>query len=261
MSEFTSIPPKADARPSEAVGHPFLRVENLSKSYARVGGRASAGRLELFRDLNFSVPQGQIVAIVGQSGAGKSTLLHLLGALDKPTHGEIWCGETALSKLAGAAAAHFRNHEVGYVWQFHYLLPEFTAVENVAMPLLARGMAKRTALDRAAEWLGRVGLKDRLQHQAGELSGGEQQRVSLARALVGEPKLLLADEPTGDLDTTNAEATFALLQQLHASQQLTTVLVTHNMALAQRCHRVLRLMRGAIHEEQLLATAANQPHD
>jgi lipoprotein-releasing system ATP-binding protein len=245
MSDFISIPPKH----SSASDRPLLRVENLSKSYARVGGRAAAGRLELFRDLSFSVPQGQIVAIVGQSGAGKSTLLHLLGALDKPTYGEIYVGSTALSTLAGAAAAHFRNREVGYVWQFHYLLPEFTAVENVAMPLLARGVATKTATERAAAWLRRVGLEDRLQHQTGELSGGEQQRVSLARALVGEPRLLLADEPTGDLDGANAEAIFILLEELHAAQQLTTVLVTHNMALARRCHRVLRLMHGSIQEE------------
>jgi lipoprotein-releasing system ATP-binding protein len=250
MSNFTSMPPISAARPSGVHDHPLLRIENLGKSYARAGSRAAAGRLELFRDLSFSVPRGQIVAIVGQSGAGKSTLLHLLGALDKPTQGEIHLGSTALSKLTGAHAARFRNREVGYVWQFHYLLPEFTAVENVAMPLLARGVARKVATERAAAWLEQVGLQDRLQHQAGELSGGEQQRVSLARALVGEPKLLLADEPTGDLDGANAEATFALLETLHASQQLTTVLVTHNMTLARRCHRVLRLVHGAIAEEK-----------
>ena len=261
MSDFTSMTPKSAARPSEARDHPLLRVENLSKSYARAGGRAAAGRLELFRSLSFSVPQGQIVAIVGQSGAGKSTLLHLLGALDKPTHGEIYVGPTALSKLAGANAARFRNREVGYVWQFHYLLPEFTAVENVAMPLLARGMARKAATERAAVWLEQVGLQDRLQHQAGELSGGEQQRVSLARALVGEPKLLLADEPTGDLDGANAEAMFAVLETLHGSQQLTTVLVTHNMALARRCHRVLRLKQGAIAEELPSAIAEDRTID
>ncbi len=249
MSEFTSMSPKTDARPSAVPDHPLLRVEGLGKSYAKAGGRAAGGHLELFRDLSFSVPHGEIVAIVGQSGAGKSTLLHLLGALDKPTHGEIYLGATALGKLAGAAAAQFRNREVGYVWQFHYLLPEFTAIENVAMPLLARGLAAKPAMEQAAAWLERVGLEERLQHQAGELSGGEQQRVSLARALVGEPKLLLADEPTGDLDGANAEAIFSLLEALHAAQQLTTVLVTHNMALARRCHRVLRLMHGSMHEE------------
>jgi lipoprotein-releasing system ATP-binding protein len=246
MSDFTSMPPKTPADSDQ----PLLRVEGVTKSYAKAGGRAGAGRLELFRDLSFSVPKGQIVAIVGQSGAGKSTLLHLLGALDKPTHGEIHVGSTALSQLAGAAAARFRNREVGYVWQFHYLLPEFTAVENVAMPLLARGLSTKAATERAAAWLRRVGLEDRLQHQAGELSGGEQQRVSLARALVGEPKLLLADEPTGDLDGANADAIFSLLEELHTAQQLTTVLVTHNMALARRCHRVLRLMHGAILEDR-----------
>ncbi len=229
----------------------LLRVENLSKSYAAPGGRT----LELFRQLTFSVSQGEILAIIGQSGVGKSTLLHLLGALDRPGSGEIWCGETALSTLTPAAAARFRNREVGYVWQFHYLLPEFSSVENVAMPLLARGMDRKQAIAQAGGWLEKVGLAERLHHRAGELSGGEQQRVSLARALITEPKLLLADEPTGDLDTKTADSVFALLEQLHRQGGLTTVLVTHNMVLAQRCHRVVRLTHeGLAHVAQTQVT-------
>ncbi len=222
----------------------MLQVENLSMQYAK-----GARRVRLFDGLSFTVARGQILAIVGQSGVGKSTLLHLLGALDRPTGGEIRMGETALHTLSAPAAARFRNREVGYVWQFHYLLPEFSALENAAMPLLARGTAPNLARNEAAGWLERVGLRDRLHHRAGELSGGEQQRVSLARALITQPKLLLADEPTGDLDEGTAESVFALLQELHRERGLTTVLVTHNMALAARCHRVLRLTQDGVQEE------------
>ncbi len=232
-------------RPSGLPEHPLLSAENLGKAYPLAGGRS----LNLFSGLTFSVPAGQIVAIVGQSGAGKSTLLHLLGALDKPTAGEVWVEGIAVSTLAGEAAAQFRNRQVGYVWQFHYLLPEFTAVENVAMPLLARGEPQSAARREAADWLKRVGLADRVNHQAGELSGGEQQRVSLARALITKPRLLLADEPTGDLDGATADAVFELIEGLHREQQLTTVLVTHNMPLARRCHRVLRLTQEGISED------------
>ncbi len=214
-----------------------------------MGYAKGARRVALFDGLSFTVARGQILAIVGQSGVGKSTLLHLLGALDRPSGGEIWMGETALSRLSAPAAARFRNREVGYVWQFHYLLPEFSALENAAMPLLARGNAPNQARKEAAGWLGRVGLGDRLHHQAGELSGGEQQRVSLARALITEPQLLLADEPTGDLDEGTAESVFSLIRDLHRERGLTTVLVTHNMALAARCHRVLRLTKDGVQEE------------
>jgi lipoprotein-releasing system ATP-binding protein len=189
-----------------------------------------------------------MVAIVGESGAGKSTLLHLLAALDKPTAGEVFCGEARLNHFTAKQAAEFRNRDVGYVWQFHYLLPEFTALENVAMPLLARGMGRGAALQRAEFWLGEVGLGSRGHHRSGELSGGEQQRVSLARALVGEPKILLADEPTGDLDLKTGEAVFELIQGLHRAHGLTSVLVTHNTDFAERCDRLLRLRAGRLEE-------------
>ena len=223
---------------------PAIRAEGLWKSYAGKG--LGHGELELFRGLSFNIAPGELVAIVGESGAGKSSLLHLLAALDRPTAGEVWVGKRLLSALTGAQAAHFRNCEIGYVWQFHYLMPEFTALENVAMPLLARGVAKGTALRSAGNWLQEVGLADRAEHRSGELSGGEQQRVSLARALVTEPKILLADEPTGDLDGRTAEAVFGLIQRLHAAHGLTSVLVTHNLQFAGRCDRVLRLEDGVL---------------
>jgi lipoprotein-releasing system ATP-binding protein len=216
-----------------------LRAVGLTKTYTT--GR---GQLELFRGLDLEVYAGEMVAIVGESGAGKSSLLHLLAALDRPTAGEVWCGESRLSQFTTRQAAEFRNRDVGYVWQFHYLLPEFTALENVAMPLLARGDGRSGALAKARFWLGEVGLGERAEHRSGELSGGEQQRVSLARALVTAPKLLLADEPTGDLDGRTADVVFDLIQRLHAVHGLTSVLVTHNLEFAGRCDRMLRLRDG-----------------
>ena len=225
---------------------PLLRTAGLSKTYTT--GR---GRLELFRGLNLVVAQGEMVAIVGQSGSGKSSLLHLLAALDRPTAGDVWCGDLRLGGLTPREAAGFRNRQIGYVWQFHYLLPEFTAAENVAMPLLARGVRHPAALAEALTWLAEVGLADRADHRSGELSGGEQQRVSLARALVTRPRLLLADEPTGDLDTRTGEAIFLLIQRLHAAHGLTSILVTHHLAFAARCTRMLRLHEGSLVEESV----------
>jgi lipoprotein-releasing system ATP-binding protein len=222
----------------------LLEVRELRKEY--VTGR---GRLELFDGLNFSVRKGELVAIVGASGAGKSTLLHILGALDAPTSGALYFASIPLNQLNSRQAADFRNREVGYVWQFHYLLPEFTAAENVALPLLARGESRKEAEKKALGWLDEVGLADRAEHQAGELSGGEQQRVSLARALVTGPRLLLADEPTGDLDAHTADMVFGLIQRVHASHGLTSILVTHNQELAGRCDRVMRLEDGRISED------------
>jgi len=221
-----------------------LRAIALEKTYPPLG--ANAAGLNLFRDLSLEVAAGEMVAIVGESGAGKSSLLHLLAALDRPTAGEVWCADTNVTRLTTKQAAAYRNRDIGYVWQFHYLLPEFTALENIAMPLLARGVLHKQALSAAAKWLDRVGLADRGEHRSGELSGGEQQRVSLARALVTEPKLLLADEPTGDLDTATADAVFTLIQRLHRENSLASVLVTHNLEFASRCDRVLRLRDGKL---------------
>jgi lipoprotein-releasing system ATP-binding protein len=216
----------------------------LCKTYPSVA--PGVPDLELFRDLNLHVAEGDMVAIVGESGAGKSTLLHLLAALDCPTAGEVWCGFTHVTGLTRAQASHFRNREIGYVWQFHYLLPEFTALENIALPLLARGVQRQEAMRAAGTWLDRVGLKERAANRSGELSGGEQQRVSIARALVTQPKVLLADEPTGDLDEVTADRVFSLLQQLHREHNLTSVIVTHNTRFALRCDRVLRLGEGRL---------------
>jgi lipoprotein-releasing system ATP-binding protein len=230
------------SRPGEPVpelGPTLVDVRDLRKVY---------GKLVLFEAINFRVRRQEMLAIVGQSGAGKSTLLHILGALDTASAGEVYFETTLLRSLTPVEAADFRNREIGYVWQFHYLLPEFTAAENVALPLLARGESKKEAMQEAIHWLGEVGLAERSTHRAGELSGGEQQRVSIARALITKPKLLLADEPTGDLDNQTAEALFSLLESLHASHGLTSILVTHNMPLARRCDRVLRLAHGIVEE-------------
>jgi lipoprotein-releasing system ATP-binding protein len=221
----------------------LLRVQNLKKEY-----RSGESRLVVFENLSFEVKTGEMLAIVGESGTGKSTLLHVLGTLDRPSEGDIYCAQLSLKSLSDESAADFRNREVGFVWQFHYLLPEFDALENVAMPLLARGENPKQAQARAAEWLRDVGLGERMHHRSGELSGGEQQRVALARALVTGPRLLLADEPTGDLDTGTAERVFDLIARLHLQHQLTSIIVTHNMEFAKRCGRILRLQGGRLEE-------------
>lgn len=222
---------------------PLLRVEGLSKFF-----RSGEADLVLFENLSFQVEKGTMLAIVGESGAGKSSLLHILGALDRPNTGAVYCANSRVNALSDDDAAEFRNREIGYVWQFHYLLPEFTALENVAMPLLTRGQALASAQQEAARWLREVGLEARSRHRSGELSGGEQQRIALARALITQPKLLLADEPTGDLDGRTAEVVFELVARLHREHQLTSLIATHNLAFARRCHRVLRLDRGRIEE-------------
>jgi len=240
---------------TQAETQPIIQVSDLQKTY-----KTARGELNLFHGLNLQVERGEMVAIVGQSGAGKSTFLHMLGALDAPSAGTVYCASTNVAQLTPRQAAAFRNREIGYVWQFHYLLPEFSALENVAMPLLARGQQKsgvpsdrspslgwkREALAVAASWLREVGLDDRADHRPGELSGGEQQRVALARALVCNPRLLLADEPTGDLDEITAGRVFDLIERLHASHGLTSILVTHNLDLARRCTRAMRLESGRL---------------
>src|ERR1700679_3394707 len=228
---------------------PVLRALALEKTYAPLV--AGGVGLRLFKDLSLEVAAGEMVAVVGESGAGKSSLLHLLAALDKPTAGEVWCGETNVTRLNARQAGEYRNREIGYVWQFHYLLPEFTALENVAMPLLTRGQALPSAEKKACGWRGgggRAGLGERGGHLSGDLSGGEQQRRALARALIPQPQVLLADEPTGDLDGRTGEMVFELVARLHREHQLTSLIATHNLAFARRCHRVLRLSQGKIEE-------------
>jgi lipoprotein-releasing system ATP-binding protein len=232
---------------------PIIQVRNLEKTYS-----TARGALTLFQGLDLEIQAGEMVAIVGQSGAGKSTLLHILGALDAPTAGSVHCASVNVARLSERQAAEFRNREIGYVWQFHYLLPEFTARENVAMPLMARGLRKPEALEAAANWLREVGLEDRGDHRPGELSGGEQQRVALARALVNNPRLLLADEPTGDLDAATAGLVFDLIERLHATHGLTSILVTHNLDLAARCTRTLRLEAGRLETGRRVETGKQE---
>jgi lipoprotein-releasing system ATP-binding protein len=252
----TSYAPLSTREPesrAQVADSPIVQVTGLEKNY-----QTARGSLNLFHGLDFTVETGEMVAIVGQSGAGKSTLLHILGALDTPSAGTVICASTNLAQLSQRQASAFRNREIGYVWQFHYLLPEFTALENVAMPLLARNMKRREALDAAANWLREVGLEDRADHRPGELSGGEQQRVALARALVNRPRLLLADEPTGDLDETTAGMVFDLIERLHSTHGLTSILVTHNLELAARCSRALRLERGKLEGGKLASVKLDE---
>jgi lipoprotein-releasing system ATP-binding protein len=219
----------------------YIRAREVSKQY-----RSGSSDLVIFSGLNLDVGRGEMLALVGESGAGKSTLLHLLGCLDRPSSGTIYYGSTAISGLTDTAQADFRNREIGFVWQVHYLLPEFTALENVMMPLLIRGCRQSEAASESLALLKEVGLSERSTHRAGELSGGEQQRVVLARALVGRPSVLLADEPTGNLDFRTGEMVFDLIAGLHKTHQLTSVFVTHNLSFAQRCDRVLSLQNGSL---------------
>jgi lipoprotein-releasing system ATP-binding protein len=219
----------------------ILRVEGLRKKF--LSGKQEITPLD---GIEFSIERGEMIAVVGPSGAGKSTLLHLLAALDTPTSGEVYFAGNSLRSFLEEELAEYRNRSVGFVWQRHHLLPDFTAAENVAMPLLVMGEGLGQALQTAEKWLGEVGLDGRAGQRAGELSGGEQQRVAIARALANRPALLLADEPTGDLDEGNAENVFALIQQLHRSHHLTSILATHNMSLARQTDRVLVLEHGKL---------------
>jgi len=223
---------------------PFIHISRLSKSY-----HLRASRVSVLRDLDVSVEKGEMVAIVGASGVGKSTLLHVLGGLDGSDAGEVRIGDVELNRMPDDALVAFRNRHVGFVFQFHHLLPEFTALENVEMPMRIARMAPAERTSRAASLLARVGLADRVQHRPGMLSGGEQQRVAIARALVMRPALLLADEPTGDLDEHTAESLHELLREMHREHGLTSIIATHNPRLAAACDRVLRLEEGTLKPE------------
>ena len=223
---------------------PFVVAQQLNKSYA-----VAANRVEVLRGLDLAVERGEMVAIVGASGVGKSTLLHLLGGLDRPDSGEVKVGDVDITRVSDAELVAFRNRHVGFVFQFHHLLPEFTAVENAEMPLRIARVQIAAARPRAESLLARVGLGGRLDHRPGMLSGGEQQRVAMARALVMQPSLLLADEPTGDLDERTADALHVLLREMHAEFGLTAIIATHNPRLAQQCDRVLRLEGGQLHAD------------
>jgi lipoprotein-releasing system ATP-binding protein len=222
----------------------LVLAEEITKTYT-----SGKNRVTVFEGLNLEVREGEMVAIVGPSGAGKSTLLHLLGGLDKADKGTIKIGKFDISKLGDIDLARFRNSEIGFIFQFHYLLPEFTALENIAMPLRIARRDPAVARRRAEALLSDVGLAERATHRPGELSGGEQARVALARALVASPRLLLADEPTGDLDSKTSESIHNLLKEIHTTQRLTSVLVTHNERLAAICDRVLHLEDGRFHPD------------
>jgi lipoprotein-releasing system ATP-binding protein len=219
----------------------FLEVRGLGKSYT-----VGATSLIVLRDLDLAVAEGEMIAVVGASGVGKSTLLHVIGGLDRADAGTVTIGDTELTQLQDQGLVAFRNKQVGFVFQFHHLLPEFNALENVAMPVRIARLPASQAHSRADELLRRVGLSERLTHRPGMLSGGEQQRVAVARALVMHPAVLLADEPTGDLDEQTAESLHALLRDMHASYHLTSIIATHNSRLAAACDRVLRLHEGRL---------------
>src|SRR5271157_1815253 len=221
----------------------MLRAEKLTKVY-----RSGAEEVAVFEDLDFEIGKGELVALIGESGSGKTTLLHLLAALDTPTRGEVYFEGGRLSEFGEEERAVYRNTRLGFVWQMSYLLPEFTALENVMLPQLIRGRGSAEARERARQLLAEVGLEQGSLRRVGELSGGEQQRVALARALANQPAVLLADEPTGSLDRRTAQRVVELLERLHRDHHLTSVLATHNPDLARRAQRILRLANGRLEE-------------
>jgi lipoprotein-releasing system ATP-binding protein len=226
-------------------GQLLVRVEGLRKSFNHMGNV-----LEVLKGIDLEINAGELLSIVGASGAGKSTLLHCIGTLDLPTSGKIALDGQELTTLSGPRLARVRNQSIGFVFQFHHLLPEFNAMENVMMPGLIRGDNKKRMEQRATELLGEVGLAHRISHRPGEMSGGEQQRVAIARALTLEPKLLLADEPTGNLDTATSDAVHDLFFEINSKHSTTIVVVTHNPSFAQRMPRVVEMSDGKIINDQ-----------
>jgi lipoprotein-releasing system ATP-binding protein len=220
---------------------PIVRAVGILKSYPTVDGL-----LQILQGVNLDIQTGEIVAIVGQSGSGKSTLLHILGALDRPSGGTVHFGSQSIFDLAEEELASFRRRSIGFIFQFHNLLPEFTALENVMMPRRIRGDGLDERL--GVQLLQLVGLGHRLNHRPGELSGGEQQRVAIARALVNNPQLVLADEPTGSLDYQTGEMVFRVFQEIQQEKNLTSILATHNVKIACRCNRIFRLENGTLQE-------------
>ncbi len=219
---------------------PFICVKNLNKYYS-IPGR----NLHILRDISFAVQKGEMAALMGPSGVGKSTLLHILGTLDKPTSGNVLYEGADVFELSSDERAKFRSKSVGFVFQFHHLMPEFNTIENVIMPALIAGAGFQEAAGKAGKLLADVGLSDRLYHRPGELSGGEQQRVAVARALMLDPKVVLADEPTGNLDTRTGDELFGLMRELN-STGISFIIVTHNEALGSRCGRTIRMKDGMI---------------
>ncbi len=226
---------------------PLLQCAELCKVYRE--GEVST---EVLKNVSFSVAEGELVSIIGSSGSGKSTLLHLLGGLDKPSSGEVLFKGQSLNTLSASAKAELRNRQLGFIYQFHHLLPDFTALENVAMPLLIGRCSPQEATHRAQEMLAAVGLSARGKHRPSELSGGERQRVAIARALVNRPSLVMADEPTGNLDARNADAIFELLGELNQSQGTAFLVVTHDLALAKRLNRQMVMRDGILHNQSQL---------
>lgn len=228
---------------------PILQIKNVGKSF--IDGKI---HVDVFKSVTFEVQAGEKIAIIGTSGAGKSTLLHILGGLDQPSTGEVWVGDKNIHQLSEAERARHRNLYLGFIYQFHHLLPEFSVLENVCIPLLMRKMDIEQAEAQALELLTQVHMQHRLTHRLGELSGGERQRVAIARALVTQPKCVLADEPTGNLDFQTAEAVYNVLLELHKNYQTSFIIVTHDLNLAKKMDKIYELCNGTlvpwVHEKE-----------